>query len=204
MPTLNCSRQRFHGSLISVPHYALARNEEGNTIVVSFPTKRAPRSARTCRRLERHFRRTRAPLDKQVYVQARSVARDLIKKSRADALTAKVNESAGDSKKTWNTTRKLLHSKPVTSMSNDECASMSSGAISDVTSDVTSMSDDECASMSSASSQFFSDKVAGIQHAIADFIKTISCCPVQMLRPFVGSPLLVITSASSADSRSSS
>ena len=97
-------------------------------------------------------------------------------KSRADALTDKVNESAGDSKKMWNTTRKLLHSKPVTSMS-----------------------DDECASLSSAFSQFFSDKVARIQHSIADFIKTFSCGPVQTLRSFVGPPLLGFTSVSSAE-----
>ena len=45
-PTLNSSRQRFHGPLIFAPHYVLARNEEGNTIVVFYPTKRAPRSAR--------------------------------------------------------------------------------------------------------------------------------------------------------------
>ena len=79
----------------------------------------------------------------------------------------------------WNTTRKLLHSKH--------------------SKPVTSMSEDECASMSSALSQFFSDKVARIQHMIADFIKTISCGPVQMLRPFIGSPLLVFTNVSSTE-----
>jgi len=141
----------------------------------SFQSDEARTAKRTCRRLERHFRRTGAPSDKQTFVQARSIARDLINKSRADALTAKVNESAGDSKKMWNTTRKLLHSKPVTNMS-----------------------DDECASMSRAFSQFFIDKVARIQHAIAEFIKTVSC-PAQMLRPFVGSPLSVFTSVSSAE-----
>ena len=130
-----------------------------------FLSNEARTAKRTCRRLERHFRRTRTPSDKQAFVQSRSIARDLINKSRADALTAKVNESAGDSKKMWNTTRKLLHSKPVTSMS-----------------------DDECASMSSALGQLFSDKVGRIQHTIADFIKTISCGSVQMVRPFIGSP----------------
>jgi hypothetical protein len=90
-----------------------------------FLSNEARTAKRICRRLERHFRRTRAPSDKQAFVQARSIARDLIKKSRADALTAKVNDSAGDPKKMWNTTRKFVHSKLVTSMSDDECASMS-------------------------------------------------------------------------------
>jgi hypothetical protein len=110
-----------------VPHYVLARNEEGNMIVVFYPMKSDAKLM--CRRLERHFRRTRAPSDKQAFVQARSIARDLINKSRANALMAKVNESAGDSKKMWNTTRKLLHSNPVTSMSDYKCASMLSKAV---------------------------------------------------------------------------
>ena len=64
-----------------------------------FLSNEARTAKRTCRRLERHFRRTSTPSDKRAFVQARSIARDLINKSRADALTVKVNESAGDSRK---------------------------------------------------------------------------------------------------------
>jgi hypothetical protein len=131
---------------------------------------------RTCRRLERHFRRTKTLSDKQKFVQSRSIARELINKSRADVLTAKVNESTGNPKKMWNTTRQLLHSKPVSNMS-----------------------DDECASMSSVFCQFFSDKVTRIQHVIADIIITISDSSLQTSRPFAGSPLTAFTSVSPAE-----
>ena len=54
---------------------------------------------RTCHRLEIHFQWAKTPLDKQMFVQARSIARDPINKSRADVLTAKVNKSTGNPKK---------------------------------------------------------------------------------------------------------
>jgi len=46
----------------------------------------------------------------QQFNEARSDAHDLIYKSLADVLKAKVIESAGDSKKMWNTAQQLLHS----------------------------------------------------------------------------------------------
>jgi len=48
----------------------------------------------------------------QQFNEARPVIRDLIYKSRTNVLKAKVIESAGDSKKMWNTARQRLHSTP--------------------------------------------------------------------------------------------
>ena len=52
---------------------------------------------RTCRRLERRFRRTLSDDDKKALAAARSVARDMISKSRADQLKEQVAVSAGNS-----------------------------------------------------------------------------------------------------------
>ena len=84
----------------------------------------ASTAKRTCRRLERRFRPTEAPPGKQKFVQARSVALDLIIKPRAAALVVKVNESTGDPKKPWNTTKQLLHNMPSSTVSDDECVVM--------------------------------------------------------------------------------
>ena len=64
-----------------------------------FLSTEARTAKRTYYRLERHFQRIKTPLDKRKFVQARSITRDLINKSRADVLTVKVNESAGNPKK---------------------------------------------------------------------------------------------------------
>ena len=80
---------------------------------------------RTCRRLERRFRRSGSPSDKQQFHEARLVARDLIYKSQSDVLKAKVIESAGDSKKMWNTARQLLHNVPAPTLRDEDCAAMS-------------------------------------------------------------------------------
>jgi hypothetical protein len=71
--------------------------------------KEACIAQRTCRWLKRRFRRSGSPYDKQQFNEARSVTRGLIYKSRADVLNAIFIESAGDSKKMWNTARQLLH-----------------------------------------------------------------------------------------------
>jgi len=60
-------------------------------------------------------------MDRQQFNEETSVARDLIYKSCADILKAKVIESAGDSKKMWNTALQLLHSTPAHILSNEDC-----------------------------------------------------------------------------------
>ena len=131
---------------------------------------------RTCRRLERRFRRSGSPSDKQQFHEARSVARDLIYKSRADVLKAKVIESAGDSKKMWNTARQLLHSVPAPTLR-----------------------DEDCAAMSNTFCQFFIDKVARIKQEITDITRTVIESQFQMPRLYVGSPLVAFTDVTSAD-----
>ena len=103
---------------------------------------------------------------KQKFVSARSVAQDLIIKSCADALTAKVNELMGDPKKLWNTTKQQLHSKPTSTICNDECVVMSS-----------------------AFCQFFTDKVAQVYQAITEVVQSFNGSSSLMFRPFVSSPL---------------
>jgi len=75
---------------------ALVQNEKEPTNLARYPTRRVQPSVRAVLenlKLEKRFQRTIASLEKQKFVQARSVARDLNPKSRADALMAKVNES---------------------------------------------------------------------------------------------------------------
>jgi len=131
---------------------------------------------RTCRRFERHFRRFRSSTDRQQFNEARSVARDLIYMSRADVLKAKVIESAGDSKKMWDTARQLLHSTPARILSNEDC---------------TTMSGTFC--------QFFTDKVARIQQEISEITQTMNQSQFQTPRPYTGSPLVAFPNVSSAD-----
>ena len=131
---------------------------------------------RMCRRLERRFRRFGSSLDRQQSHKVRSVARDLIYKSRADVLKAKVIESAGNSKKTWTTARQLLHSTPAPTL----C-------------------DEDCATMSSTFCEFFTDKAAHIQQEITKFTRTVNQSLFQTLMLYVGSPLVAFTDVSSAN-----
>jgi len=103
----------------------------------------AQTAKRTCRRLERRFRRTQRDDDKKAFAAARTKAREKISQSRADKLKEQVAESAGDPAKMWRTTRRLLHSAP-------SC----------------NLDDDECMTMSKAFGQFFIDKISNIRNAI--------------------------------------
>jgi len=116
---------------------------------------------RTCRRFERRFRRFGSSTDRQQFNEARSVARDLIYKSRADVLKAKVGDSAGDSKM-WNTKRQLLHSTPARTLS-----------------------DEDCSKMSGTFCQIFTDKVARIQQEISEITQTMNQSLFQMPRPYI-------------------
>jgi hypothetical protein len=126
--------------------------------------------------LERRFRRSGSSSDKQQFHEARSVARDLIYKSRADVLKAKVIEAVGDSKKMWNTARQLLHSTPAPTL----C-------------------DEDCAVMSNTFCQFFIDKVARIKQEITEITRTVNESLFQTPRQYVGSPLVAFTDVTSAD-----
>jgi len=131
---------------------------------------------RTCRRFERRFRRFGSSTDRQQFNEARSVARDLIYKSRADFLKAKVIESAGDSKKMWNTARQLLHITPARTLSEEDCSTMSG-----------------------TFRQFINDKVARIQQEISEITQTMNQSLFQMPMPYIGSPLVAFPDVSSAD-----
>jgi hypothetical protein len=101
--------------------------------------------------LERRYRRSGSTSDKTEFIRAHAAARQLINSSRADTLKSQVAGSAGDAKKLWQTTRKLLHSTPPSAMT-----------------------DEDCAQLSTSFCQFFCDKIVRIQKTIADEFGSLS------------------------------
>jgi len=84
-------------------------------------SENARHTKQLCRRLERRYRRTGLPSDKQAYLSACSAARDCILRSRT-----KLDEVSGDVGATWRTAQKLLHSKHKTVYDYAECAKLMS------------------------------------------------------------------------------
>jgi len=78
------------------------------------------------RRLERRYRRTRTASDKRAYDAAVSAAHDSIMKSPAECFREQLAEAQGDHRATWRVANCLLHSKPSTYYSDDDCARLSS------------------------------------------------------------------------------
>jgi len=78
------------------------------------------------RRLERRYRRTRTASDKRAYDAAVSAAHDSIMTSRAECFREQLAEAQGDHRATWRVANRLLHSKPSTYYSDDDCARLSS------------------------------------------------------------------------------
>jgi len=113
-------------------------------------SKDAREAKRTCRRLERRFRRTGSSVDRAAYVAARSVAREKITASRADLLSQRVAATADDPKKMWSTTRQLLHSAPPTDLH-----------------------DVDCKEMANSFSSYFVDKIADIRKQIRSALKLV-------------------------------
>jgi len=128
--------------------------------------------ARTAKR----FRWSRSSTDRQQFNEVRSVARDLIYKSRADVLKTKVIESAGNSKKMWNTARQLLYSTPVRTLS-----------------------DEDCATMSGIFCQLFADMVARSQQENSEITQIMNQSLFQTSRPYTVSPLVAFADASPTD-----
>jgi len=97
------------------------------------------------RRLERRYRRTGLSADKQAYRSAKSAARDSIMKSRADYIKSQLDEAAGDTRATWRTAQRLLHSR-----------------------ENETYDDTECMELVSKFSEYFVDKVRRIRDNIAE------------------------------------
>ena len=118
------------------------------------PEARAAKQLR--RRLERRYRRTGKASDKQAFATAAAEAYSSIRKSRADSFREQLAEAHGDQRATWRVANRLLHSKPPTYYS-----------------------DDDCAHLSSTFSQFFIDKLKNIGDKIAaNLTSTAAAAPV--------------------------
>ena len=94
--------------------------------------------------------------DKQAFATAAAEAYSSIRKSRADSFREQLAEAHGDQRTTWRVANRLLHSKPPTYYS-----------------------DDDCAHLSSTFSQFFIDKLKNIGDNIAaNLTSTAAAAPV--------------------------
>lgn len=89
------------------------------------PLSQEARQAKRLRRqLERRYRRTRSDSDRRAYRAANVAARSAIMKSRADLISHQLFVNAGDQRALWQTSQRLLHSRPSIYYSDDECSSL--------------------------------------------------------------------------------
>ena len=105
------------------------------------------------RRLERRYRQTGSQVDKDAFNVATADAHACILKSRADSLRTQVNEAQGNQRAIWKVSQKLLHQKPATYRS-----------------------DEDCATLTSTFNKFFEDKLECICYTIASALQSSIHC----------------------------
>ena len=120
---------------------------------------------RRCRRLERHYRRTAAAVDKSSFQSARRDSRAVIAQSRSDAIRKKFSDVSGDSAATWRVVRDVLY-RDLRQVYND----------------------DKCRTLSAGFCDFFTSKIDRIRLSIANGLQQLSG-PLHVEKPHLG-PLL--------------
>ena len=126
------------------------------------------------RRLERRYRRTGKSSDRQAYKAAAVAAHDSIMKSRADSFRERLAEAGSDQRAIWRVSNQLLHSRPPTYYS-----------------------DDDCARLSSSFGQFFADKLKRIGETIASNVTASTTAFAT--RPYGGPSLNSLSPVTTAD-----